>query len=281
MRLLMGIPTGIFLFGALMLANLLQMLSLVIYPFSRHAFRKVNRTVAHCWWGLCVLWAEHLHRIKPVFSGDDVPDAENAIVVANHQQMPDIVALMMFAWRKKRLGDLKWFVKDVIKYVPGVGWGMIFLDCIFLKRAWDKDENRIRATFSRFLRDRIPVWLVSFPEGTRITPSKLAKAQEFSRGRGEWIPQRVLVPRARGFAASVLGMREHITAVYDVTIGYPGRIPTLGELISSFNSQIHIHVRRHPIASLPKDQGELGAWITDRFKDKDRLLEAFTRQGHF
>lgn len=45
------------------------------------------------------------------------------------------------------LGDMKWMVKDIIKYVPGVGWGMLFLDCIFVKRDWTTDKESIRKTF--------------------------------------------------------------------------------------------------------------------------------------
>jgi 1-acyl-sn-glycerol-3-phosphate acyltransferase len=273
---------GTVLFTLLILANALQVLSLLLWPFSRAAFRKANRTIAHCWWGLCVIWAERVNHIVPEFSGDVVPEKENALVVANHQQMPDIVALMMLAWPKKRLGDLKWFVKDVIKYVPGVGWGMLFLDCVFLKRAWDKDEARIRGTFAKFTVNKIPVWLVSFPEGTRITPKKLALSQDFARSKGSWIPKHVLVPRARGFAASVIGMRDHIQAVYDVTIGYPGgRVPSMGEFLGWKSRTIHIHVRRYPLTLLPKDQEGLSAWLMERFQEKDRLMDSFLEQNRF
>ena len=61
--------------------------------------------------------------------------------------MADITFLMDFAYRKGRLGDMKWMVKDIIKYVPGVGWGMLFLDCIFVKRDWTTDKESIRKTF--------------------------------------------------------------------------------------------------------------------------------------
>jgi len=89
--------------------NLLQTMSLLIYPFSRKSFRAFNRACAGGWWSLCVLLGEKVNRTSIHFTGDNVPDRENAIIVANHQQMPDILILMAFARRKKCLGDLKFF----------------------------------------------------------------------------------------------------------------------------------------------------------------------------
>ncbi len=276
---LLALLTGIFLFVTLLAANILQVLSLLIRPVSLRAFRRANRAIAHCWWGLCVLWTEHLHRIRPIFTGDNVADGENAIVIANHQQMPDIIALMMLAWRKQRLGDMKWFVKDVIKYVPGIGWGMLFLDCLFLKREWDKDASRVKATFDKFLEAGIPVWLVSFPEGTRITLPKLERAREFAKKSGLALPERVLIPRARGFSSSVIGLGRHVQAVYDVTIAYPKRPPTLWQFLNTWGAEVHLHVRRYPIAVLPKDHAGLARWIQARFVEKDAMLARFNSKG--
>ena len=78
-----------------------------------------------------------------VISGDELPQTENAVVIANHQSMTDVQALFLLARKAGRLGDLKWFVKNSLKYVPGIGWGMVFLDCLFVKRDWTADRRRI------------------------------------------------------------------------------------------------------------------------------------------
>jgi 1-acyl-sn-glycerol-3-phosphate acyltransferase len=226
-----------------------------------------------------VIWTERFHGIRPVFTGDAVPEGENAIVIANHQQMPDIIALMSLAWRKKRLGDMKWFVKDVIKYVPGIGWGMLFLDCVFLKREWDRDADRVRATFRKFRESRIPIWLVSFPEGTRIKPAKLERARAFARERGLRVPERVLIPRARGFSSSVLGLAGHVQAVYDITIAYEGQAPTLWEFMNMRGGRVHLHVKRYPVSALPLDHDGLARWIQERFAEKDQRLGRFLESG--
>ena len=121
-------------FATLLPFNLAQLLSLVLLPFSRRAFRALNRWCADTWWGWCVTGAELVYGVEVIFTGDDVPTRENALLIANHQQMPDIPAIMKFCKTKDRLGDMKYFVKKQLKWVPGMGWGMQFLDCLFIDR---------------------------------------------------------------------------------------------------------------------------------------------------
>jgi 1-acyl-sn-glycerol-3-phosphate acyltransferase len=211
-----------------------------------------------------------------------MPGDENAIVFANHQQMPDILILMFLAQPKGRLGDMKWFVKDVLKYVPGLGWGMLFLDCLFVKRDWAADRGRIEKTFRKYRAERISFWLISFVESTRITAKKLLKAQEFARKRGDYVPQLTLVPRSRGFVASVEGLGEMVAAVYDVTIAFEGGIPTLWQFMCGVTPRVALHMDRFPREELPQGQPrelELSRWLTRRFVEKDARLIRFQATG--
>lgn len=272
--------TGV-LFSTLLGFNAAQTASLALLPFSPRAFRKFQRWGADTWWGWCVTGSKLFYGIDTVLTGHDVPMRENAIVVLNHQNMADIPFVMIFARTKDRLGDMKWMVKDVLKYVPGVGWGMLFLDCIFVKRDWAKDEASIRETFARLRENDVPVWLLAFSEGTRITPEKLVKNQQYARDMGLHEPRHVLNPRKKGFVATVEGLRDHVTAVYDVTVGYEEGVPTLWQYVKGYALRAHLHVRRYPIETLPEDPVALGAWIIDRFHEKDELLEGYYRDGHF
>jgi 1-acyl-sn-glycerol-3-phosphate acyltransferase len=268
-------------FSTLLPFNLLQLLSLVLRPFSRPAFRRVNRWCANTWWGWCVTWAERLYNVRIITTGDDVPKRENAVVVSNHQQMPDIPALMYFARTKDRLGDLKFFVKKQLKWVPGMGWGMQFLDCLYVDRDWASDREHIRNTFASLVDGEVPVYLVSFAEGTRLTLPKLEAAQTYAREHGLAVPRHTLIPRSKGFAASVEGLRTHIDAVYDLTIGYEGAIPTLWQYIKGMVRRIHLHVRRFPVAELPESADDLRRWLMARWEEKDRLLDHFYETGAF
>ena len=273
------LPVLVFLGVTLLGFNALQTASLVVIPFSRRAFRRFNRWGANTWWGWCVSCARMLHETRVVLSGDDVPPRENVVLVSNHQEMADILYLLFFARMKERLGDMKWFVKDVLKYVPGVGWGMLFLDCVFVKRDWARDAASIQHTFTRIVQGQVPLWLVSFSEGTRITPAKLAAAQRYANDHGLYIPQHTLVPRPRGFVASIQGLRGHLDAVYDVTIGYVGGVPTLWQYARGLAPVAHLHVRRFPISQLPGEPDALAGWLRAVFQQKDALLERFYTTG--
>ncbi|PIE05928.1 MAG: hypothetical protein CSA75_02185 [Sorangium cellulosum] len=276
-----AVPVASALGTTLLVANAIQMASLTLRPFSRSAFRSANRWLANTWWGWCVTWGQILYDINIIVSGDDVPMRENAIVVANHQDMADIPFLMNLAIKKDRLGDMKWFVKKNIKYVPGVGWGMVFLDCLFVERQWMSDHASIEATFKRLIDDDVPVWLITFIEGTRVNQEKLANSQAYALSHGLKPLRHVLTPRTKGFVASVQGLRTHIDAVYDITIGYENGVPNLWQYIQGLAKRAHLHVRRYPINALPQSDEKVSRWIHERFVEKDELLEHFYRHGSF
>ncbi len=268
-------------FGTLLPINLLQLLSLVVLPFSLTAFRAVNRWCADTWWGLCVIGAERFNGTQMIFTGDDVAMRENALLISNHQQMPDIPAIMKFCKTKDRLGDMKYFVKKQLKWVPGMGWGMQFLDCLFIDRDWTSDREQIRRTFDRLVRGRVPVHLVSFVEGTRFTLPKLEAAQAYAQKNGLSAPRHTLVPRSKGFAASVEGLRNHITAVYDLTIAYEVGVPSLWQYIKGLVKRVHVHVRRFPVVDLPQSADDLRRWLFARWDEKNDLLDHYYRTGSF
>jgi 1-acyl-sn-glycerol-3-phosphate acyltransferase len=279
--LLKAAPAVAMLGSSLLVFNAAQTASLALRPLSPRLFRSFNRWAADTWWGWCVTGAEKLHGTRIHVTGDPIPPQENAFVVANHQQMADITFLMFLARSKGRLGDLKWFVKKPLKYVPGVGWGMAFLDCLFIERKWTTDRASIERTFERIVNEKVPLWLVSFVEGTRVTERKIAESRDYARRRDLPDLRHVLVPRTKGFVATVQGLRSHLDAVYDVTLGYVGGVPTLWQYTKGFAHEAHLHVRRFPIASLPEADHELTEWLVEIFAEKDALLDHYYHHGTF
>jgi len=282
MKSLKGYLASFILLITILIINALQTASLVIKPFSSSLFRRVNRWFANLWWGLCDLGVKKLFGTEIIISGDELPLQENSIVVLNHQKLVDIPVIFRLANAKKRLGDLKWFVKDVLKYVPGVGWGMLFLDCLFIKRNWMSDQAKIAKTFENIKTNKIPFWLMTFAEGTRFTPSKLAQSQKFAAERGLVIPKHVLIPRTKGFVVSVESLRGHAKAVYDFTIGYEhGQAPSLWQWMSGDVQKVHLHVRRFLISDLPIGEKALSDWLLNLFNEKDSLLGKYYTEGSF
>ncbi len=280
-RIARGVVVWSFLVILLIFINFLQVLSLLFYPVSRRLVRTINTTMANFWWGACVLVARWINGTRILVKGDELPVGENAILIANHQEMPDITVVMDLALRKRRLGHLKFFVKNQLKRVPGVGWGMYLLGFPFLKRNWTSDRDSILRTFRRLIEGEAPMWLVIFPEGTRIRPHKLERAIAFARERGFAEPRHLLLPRPKGFIAAVQSLRGHATAVYDLTIGYEEGVSNLGQYITGAVDRVHLHVRRFPMEELPETDEELAAWLRQRWIEKDERLEEFYRTGEF
>lgn len=271
-----GTLASLVLFPTLLLTNLVQMLSVVTFPISKKLFRSINRFCANTWWGLCVFWAEKLHGTKVKVTGDNVPNKENAILIINHQTMTDIPVLLNFALTKQRLGDLKWFVKKSLQKVPGIGWGLNFLDALFIKRNWMNDQALIEETFRTLITYNVPMWIISFVEGTRAHPHKILKSQEYALKSGLKPLKYVLTPRTKGFIGTVLGLRQHATVIYDITIGYEeSHPPSLWQWISGEVRQAHLHIRRFEISKLPIDEKGLSDWLIKVFQEKDELLEYF------
>lgn len=271
------------LLAFVLLLNVVQMLSLLVRPVSGPAFRFVNRQCARAWFNFLTFTLERGLGVRFVVSGDPLPARENAFVIANHQSGCDIPALVALASRCRRAGDLKWFVKDPIKWVPGIGWGMQFLDCIFVRRNWTADKDKILATFERLRAHQVPFWILSFVEGTRLTPAKLERSRAYCAKAGLPVLKHVMSPRTRGFEATLEGLGSLTDAVYDVTIAFEGydvgRVPGLRELFFGGMSRVHLHVRRFPAAALPVAKEARVEWVLDRFEEKDRMLARFRETG--
>ena len=278
---LVGIPAVIVLSVTVIIYNLSQIVSLVVAPFSRRGHRRFMAMGAVAWWRLFLFLSRLCHGVRVEFSGDPVRPGENALIIANHQQMTDITFLTFVAERGERLGDLKWFVKDEVKYVPGIGWGMLLLDNLFVKRDWMKDKERIEGTFRRLREGGMPFWVVLFAEGTRLTAKKLERSSRIRARQGKRELRHLLTPHTRGFAATVEGLGERLDAVYDLTFGYKVGVPSLWQYILGYGRRAWIHVRRHDAAALPQEREELSQWMEDRFAEKDELLERFYTDGGF
>jgi len=270
---LRGIIGCVVLSLTVLLSNLLQCCSILIWPFSANGFRRTNRFIANTWWGLCAFFIEDISKIWVHITGDSLPQKENALLIINHQSIADIPVLFSLGRDQHMLGDMKWFVKDIVKYIPGPGWGMLFLDCLFVKRDWYRDKSSIRKTFDKFNQHQAPLWLINFPEGTRFTEEKKLKSQKFAKKRNQPILNNVLLPRTKGVIASIQGLREHVKVLYDISIHYPQEAPTLFQFITGRTKEITLHVNRFPLDQLPETDKELSNWVMERFQIKDKWLD--------
>ena len=145
------------------------------------------------------------------------------------------------------------------RYVPGVGWGCYLLGHIMMNRNWTADKDSIAKVFGNIKSHRIPVWIISFLEGTRFTPEKSKDCKKFCEKKGIKPTEYVLTPRVKGFKATIQNFADsHIEYVYDFTIAYEDGPVSIMQLMKQpyKGKKIHINVRRIPIKEIPYDDDQ-------------------------
>jgi len=284
-------PLG-YLFAAwwLFAAAILVFSVVVIFPIllaigGRRTFQKVASAIAHFYWTYMLKNLEIWGRWEVEISGDAIPMRESAFIIANHRWGLDWLMIFTVAARKGRLGVMKLFAKDSIKWIPGIGWGLWLLDFPFLSRNWTNDVRTIDRTFQSLKDRRLPFWLVSHLEGTRLTESKVKQSQDFAKKKDLPVFKNVLLPRTKGFIATVSSLRkaDAVKVLYDITIMYEDgrKDPRIFNAAVRQGGRVSLHVKRYLISDLPTNEEELTQWLYDRWREKDQLIESFLKTGHF
>lgn len=281
LKIILGLSVLFAIGSSLLFCNILQASSLVFYFINREWVYGINQQIVRAWWIFCAWSLEKICGIEFILTGSSLPEDENAIVIANHQCMSDILVILWFAWKKQSAQKLKWFAKEKLKWLPGIGWGLIFLDSLLIKRNWTSDKYFIERMFRRYREQKIPFWIISFLEGTRATPKKLEMSKHYAKRKGIASTQYVLIPRTKGFFFTLDVLRGLYTAVYDITIAFEKRSPTVLESFLTPPKKIHLHVRRYPITEIPQDETNLNQWTYDLYQEKDALLRNFHNTGRF
>lgn len=70
---------------------------------------------------------------------------------------------------------------------------------------------------------------------------------------------------------------DNLDAVHDITVAYPKNIPQTERhlMLGLFPREIHFHVCRYPVASLPTSSSALESWCRDRWAEKEVRLRDF------
>ncbi|EGG18843.1 Putative acetyltransferase protein [Cavenderia fasciculata] len=283
-----------FIFSAIALSDVIMTMCIPVLLVSRNLFRKITNSISHYGWPLITLAFEALGRNKLVFTGEDIVlhqshnngSDRNALVLINHTYHCDWLLAFSLGERTGRIGNIKIAMKSVIKYIPFVGVGIWAMGFIFLSRKWQDDRHKIARAYSHLKNDGEPFWFVTHPEGSRFNEKNLQASQEFAKSRPQEVPllKNILVPRVKGFSSAVISMKGAVDAVYDLTVAYKRHPASFFALFyGNKPTEIHIHLRRFPIASVPVDQGdhEIGNWLYQRYTEKDELLQHFKDKGHF
>ena len=206
-------------------------------------------------------------------------------VVSNHQCWMDI--LTAFHVLNRRIPPLKIFIKQDLLYVPVIGLAVYTLDYPFMKRysreliakkphLRGKDLDTTRRACEKY--KDYPVSVMSYLEGTRATPEKMAASQTPFR--------HLLPPKSAGAAFVLNALGEKMDTVLDLTIAYPNAVPSFWDfccgrvrriVVDVALREIPAHFCQGSFESDPSFREEFAQWTQQMWVEKDDLLLTLQR----
>ena len=183
-------------------------------------------------------------------------------------------------------------LKESLRRIPVIGWGMQFSQFIFLKRNWDKDKDRLAAHLQKLSNNLAPMWLMLFPEGTNLHPVTRKASKKWAVKNKIPDMQHQLLPRSKGLQFCIQQLRKTTPYVYDCTIAYEG-VKTGQYASEIFTIQaayfrgkppksVNMYWRRFDVWSIPVDNDRaFDNWLRARWIEKDQLLDHYQKTGRF
>lgn len=128
-------------------------------------------------------------------------------------------------------GHLYIILKESLKYLPLLGWGMLFYGFIFMSRKMSTDRPRLAHRLNKLKQKKVdpqgneyldPMWLLLFPEGTNLARNGRNKSAAWAAKQGLKDPEHVLLPRSTGIYFCLQELKGTVEYVYDCTVAYEG-----------------------------------------------------------
>ncbi|CAF0861640.1 unnamed protein product [Didymodactylos carnosus] len=288
--LVQGLLGYVFIISGL-IVNFLQLCSLVVWPFSRQLYRKINCRLAtliwsqltflNQWWSYsdCVLYIDpkDLEYLKH----------EHSICLTNHKYPIDWLLGWVIAQRIGLLGGSKIVGKKSLSQLPIVGWTWMFTESIFLKRVWETDKNILYEDVQRILGDYPKDYYFNFLmtcEGTRFTEKKRVESMKVAKEKGLPELKHHILPRTKGFTLIMQGAKGKISGVYNFTLAFTpdSAPPLLTTLIKGQACKAECYIKRIPVTEIPyEDEKKCAEWLHKLFQEKDQIYDYFDKHKTF
>ena len=255
------------------------------FPSVRAILNVVLDRVATFWIGVNNLNQRCLGQsVISVSGAKDFSINEWYMITSNHQSWVDILILQRIF--NRRVPFIKFFLKRELIWVPFIGlvwWALEFpfmkrYSAALLKKRPDlkgKDIEITKKACDKF--QYFPVSIMNFLEGTRFTAQK--QTQQSS------VFKHLLMPKAGGLSFALNAMDGKLHQLIDVTIVYPGGIPSFFDYLCGKTSKVKVHVRMMPIENALlgdyQNDAEYRAyfqqWVNELWRQKDQQIERMTK----
>jgi len=229
---------------------------------------------------------------------------DRLIMIANHQLYSDWLYLWWIAYTNspRMHGHIYIILKESLKHVPIIGWGMRFYGFIFMSRKMSTDQPRLAHRLGQ-LKERHsgplsgssgfdPMWLLLFPEGTNASKNTRVKSVQWAEKQGIKDMEHVLLPRSTGTFFCLNEIKGTVDYVYDCTLAYGGvGRGEYGQDLYTLRSMylqgrpppsVNMYWRRFAISDMPlDDHDKFDLWLRERWSEKDTIMDYFITKGRF
>ncbi len=245
-------------------------------PFGRGSLRRRRLLYA-----LRVYWARsHLGGVKTIFGlGFEVEGIELAgpgpvVIMMRHASIIDNTLPDSVVSHAHGIG-LRFVLKRELEIVPTIDIGGRWVPTYYVRRGSSDSEAEV-AKLRSLAHDLGPSeGILIYPEGTRFSPAKLARAQEVIAERQPAVAPlaariRNLLPPRLGGPLALMDEAEGVDIVFCGHVGFDGFAYVSdvwrGRLVGS---TIRVRFWRHPASSVPRTEDERIAWLYARWQEVD------------
>jgi len=232
-------------------------------------------------YGLRIHWARsHLGGVKVLFGLNfEVEGLEDAgpgpvVIMMRHASIIDNMLPDATAGYTHGMG-LRFVIKRELQSIPTIDIGGRWVPTVYVRRA-SGDAAGETAALRGLARDLGPgEGILIYPEGTRFTPKKLARAQEvISERQPEIAPlanrlRNILPPRLGGPLA-LLDEAAGTDVVFCGHVGFDG-FQFISDIWAGglVGSTIRVRFWRHAASEIPAGETERTAWLYERWQEMD------------
>ncbi|MEQ1599191.1 MAG: lysophospholipid acyltransferase family protein [Methylotenera sp.] len=216
----------LFFLGMLIISPIFSILIIVIAPFTSG----ITRSRMASYWAHCSLfWLKFTCNLDFEVRGRENIPNHPSIILCKHQSAWETIALQVI------FPPQIWVLKRELLYIPIIGWAWMAMDTIPIDRSAGREALKKLVTYGK---DRLAkgLWVVIFPEGTRIAPAARSK---YHIG-GAWLAthtQTTVVPVAHNAG---LFWRKNAFLKYPgtITLSIGKPIETAGLKADALNQQV-------------------------------------------
>jgi 1-acyl-sn-glycerol-3-phosphate acyltransferase len=154
----------VFFLGMLIITPIFALLVILMFPFSN-----VARCRMGSYWAYCALfWLKLTCNLGFEVRGRENIPNHPSIILCKHQSAWETISLQVI------FPPQIWVMKRELLYIPILGWAWMALSAIPIDRSAGREALKKLVSHGK---DRLAkgLWVVIFPEGTRIAPGKRAK----------------------------------------------------------------------------------------------------------